>query len=98
MFPFKKKYELLPTIQKFQEKIEGHQGHSDRFEKVLWDNLQKEKAQMLYVKKEVNAKLCNERKRIANGVWELILEIHEQVWTCPGSHGWLCHEKTFHSQ
>lgn len=39
----------------------------NRFEKTLWDNLQKEKAQMLLGKRELNAKLCVEHKRIANG-------------------------------
>lgn len=59
---------------------------------------------MLYVNKQtnkpkkVNARLCDQHNRIANGMWELILEIHEQVWTCPGGHQQLCQEKTFHSQ
>lgn len=34
---------------------------------------------MLYVKEEVNARLCGEHMRVAKEVWELILEIHEQL-------------------
>ena len=36
-------------------------------------------AQMLYVKEEVDAKLCGEHMRVAKEAWELILEIHEQL-------------------
>lgn len=48
---------------------------------------------MLYVKEEVNARLCGEHMRVAKEVWELFLEIHEQLQTCPGSDGWLCQQE-----